>query len=160
MYTHSETGIAFPKAIGSYQLGETKPYKGAPGEAGVAISYHAVDAEATIFIRHLSPEPLKTASDLVEESLTAAKEMEKNRIYKDVKIYRSSGAGDRPGWARAAFTARAESAFLMSFIHCRCQNGYLFKLRLTSRNPKDPGLQPFINSVQDLVDRAPKKSEH
>ena len=63
MYTHSETGIEFPKAIGSYQLGEAKPYKGAPGEAGVAISYHAVSGAWTrgpgrrplIWSRRVSP---------------------------------------------------------------------------------------------------------
>src|SRR5262245_6544605 len=98
MYIHSQTGIELPQSIGTSKLRDITPYKANPDETGVALAYHSQSMEATVYIKSLGSHALKTATDLVEESLAVVKELEKAGTYKDVKIYASNGAEDKPGW--------------------------------------------------------------
>jgi hypothetical protein len=157
MYIHSQTGIELPKIIGTFKLGDITPYKGNPDETGVALPYHSENMEATIFIKSFGSHSLKTAPALIEESLAVVKELEKAGTYKDVKIYESNGAEDKPGWKRAAFTAHMDKAFVMSFIYCTVKDGYAIKLRFTCQKLKNDELTTFVKTLQDQVDKAHKR---
>jgi hypothetical protein len=153
MYQHPDSGVELPDVIGPYRRGEVAPYEGSPGETGVAIAYHAPDAEGTVFIRRLAPDSKKTAAELIEENLTLVKALEQNGTYTNVTVFQSSGTGDRSGWARAAFTAHSKEAFLLSFVYCAVRSGYAFKVRLTARQLKAEEFQAFVKTVQEHLDR-------
>jgi len=55
----------------------------------------------------------------LQESLVTAKVMERDKKYTNVRIFESTGEGERYGWTRGAFTARLDGAPLLSFIYCR-----------------------------------------
>lgn len=157
MYIHSPIGIELPKVIGTFKLGDITPYKGNPEETGVALPYHSENMEATVYIKSLGSHSLQTPSELIKESLVVVKELEKQGTYKNVKIYESNAAEDRPGWKRAAFTAHMDKAFVMSFIYCTVKDGYAIKLRITCQKLENEELAGFVKTVQDQVDKAHKK---
>lgn len=154
MYRHSETGLELPDTIGSYKQGQIGSYPTSSGQIGMAIPYHAPDAEGTVFIRPLAPHSPETASDLIEENLNLVKAMEANGKYSNVSTYRSSGIDERPGWERAGFASKSNESIFVSLIFCSVQRGYAFKVRITARNLTEE-IKAFVTVVQELIDQAP-----
>ena len=155
MYRHVETGIELPYNIGSYDQGQIATYPTSSGQTGIAIPYHATDAEGTVFIRPLGPDSAETASDLIEENLSLVKSMEAAGKYNKVTILGSRGGShERPGWQRAGFTTQSNNSMLVSLIFCSVQKGHAFKIRVTARNLTEE-IKHFVTAVQELIDQAP-----
>jgi hypothetical protein len=157
MYCHPETGIELPDTIGSYQLGQVGSYPTSDGQTGIALPYHAPDAEGTVFIRPMAPNSSETAWDLIEENLTLVKAMEANGKYTNVTFYRSSGVEERPGWHRAGFTTQSGGSILVSLIFCSIQRGHAFKIRITARKLTEE-VKTFVAAVQEIIDEAAMRS--
>jgi hypothetical protein len=155
MYRHSETRLELPDTIGSYKQGQIGSYPTSSGQTGIAIPYHAPDAEGTVFIRPLGPDSRETASDLIEENLNLVKAMEASGKYSNVTAYRSSGIDERPGWERAGFTTKSNNSILVSLIFCSVQRGYAFKVRVTARNLTEE-VKAFVAAIQQLIDQTPE----
>ena len=153
MYRHSESGIELPDNIGAYKQGQIGSYPTSSGRTGIAIPFHAPDAEGTVFIRPLGSGSHETASDLIEENLNLVKAMEANGKYSNVTTFRSSGADERPGWERAGFTANSQNSLLVSLIFCSVQRGFAFKVRITARKLSEDA-KTFIQAVLELIDSA------
>jgi hypothetical protein len=156
-YKEPLSGIEFPEVSGIYQRMDVKPYEAQPGKSGVMIDYHSQDAEVTVYVRNSASGDYKTSEDFLVDSLGAIKTLEERGTYANVKVYEFSADKERPGWKTGAFTARSENGFIMSFIYCKVVPGYYVKIRATTVNSKNDSLQPFIQTLQELVDRAPKK---
>jgi hypothetical protein len=152
MYRHSETGVELPDNIGAYKQGQIGSYPTSSGRTGIAIPFHAPDAEGTVFIRPLDCDSHETASDLIEENLNLVKAMEVNGKYSNVTTYRSSGVDERPGWERAGFTANSQNSLLVSLIFCSVQRGFAFKVRITARKLSED-VRGFIQAVLEFIDR-------
>ena len=158
IYNEPETGIQLPEIIGVYHRGNVTPYEFEPGKTGVAIQYRSTDAEVTIYVRALGQEHAKTASDFLNESLAAVKDMEERGKYSNVKIYTVDPKKERPGWSSGAFTSKSSNRFLISYILCKIVPGHLVKIRASTGNPNNEPLQSFIGSTQEIVDNTSKKS--
>jgi hypothetical protein len=151
MYHRSETGIQLPDNIGSFKQGGIGSYPTSSGQTGIAIPYHALGAEGTVFIRPLGPNSHETAADLIQENLVKA--MEANGKYSNVTTYHSSGVDERQGWERAGFSAKSDNSFLVSLIFCSVQRAYAFKIRVTARNLTED-VKAFVKAVQEVIDSA------
>src|SRR5262245_3345137 len=90
----------------------------------------------------------------LQESLVTAKVMERDKKYTNVRIFESTGEGERYGWTRGAFTARLDGAPLLSFIYCRVKKDWAIKLRITCHTPGNQEVESLGRTVQDLVDKA------
>src|SRR5262245_29087426 len=106
-YRHRETGIALPGEIAEVTRGEVTPY-GPPEERGEAIAYRKDDLEVTVFIRPVGEEKGLTAGAVVDQSLSAARELQKRGMYSDLKTFPVASGSEAPGWCRAAFQARVD----------------------------------------------------
>jgi len=157
MYYHSDTGIKLPDTVGPFQLGQAASYPTSSGQTGVAVPYHAREAEATVFIRPMESNSLESASDLLEENLSLVKRMEADGKYTNVNFYRSDGKEERPGWQRAGFTTKSNNLFRVSLIYCSVQRGHAFKIRVTAPNPTED-VKSFVKAVQELIDSATASS--
>jgi hypothetical protein len=157
MYRHSETGIELPGSIGSYKQGQIGSYPTSDGQTGIAIPYHAPEAEGTVFIRPLASQSPETAWDLIEENLNLVKAMEASGKYTNVTVYRSSGVEERPGWYRAGFTTQSHGSILVSLIFCSIQRGFAFKVRITARKLSEE-VKDFVAAVQEMIDEAAARS--
>lgn len=156
-YKEPRTGIEFPEKVGVYQRGNTTPYHPEPDKDGVAVAYQAEDTEVTVYVRALGNEANKDSAYFLEDTLAVVKALEAQGKYSNVKIYAFSADKEKAGWKTAAFTSTSEHRFLVSFIYCTVLPGYLVKIRATTGNPKNESLQPFIKTLQDVVDRTSKK---
>ena len=157
MFRHAETGIELPDTIGTYKQGQMGSYPTSSGQTGIAIPYHAPDAEGTVFIRPLASDSPETAWDLIEENLNLVKAMEANGKYINVTVYRSSGVEERPRWHRAGFTTQSGNSILVSLIFCSIQRGHAFKVRITARKLSEE-VKDFVAVVQEIIDETATRS--
>ena len=118
----------------------------------MAVPYSSNGIEATIFIRSVKPE--LTAKKLVKESVSVVKQLEKDGKYTKLKLYESDGKGERPGWVKAAFTARSDGAPFLSLTYVKVAKDHLIKVRATSPLPVDKNIMKFIEELQTLIDAA------
>lgn len=157
VYEEQHTGIKFPEKIGNYERGKITPYEAEPKKSGIAIEYHAPDAEVTVYVRAAGNEEHKTSADFLKEALAGVKALEAEGKYSNVKIYEFSPEKERPGWKSAAFTSSSTNRFIISFIYCKVAASHLVKIRATTGNPKNELLQSFTKSLQEIVDSSPQK---
>ncbi len=153
-YDHMKTGISLPDTLAGLTRGDVTPYETAPGEAGVAIAYHNEELEVTIFIRPIDPKKITSPSMIVEESLATVKQLEASGTYSNVKLYKSADKSDTTGWSKGAFTARAQGALVISFIHATIKGDHAIKARITTANPKNDTIQTFVSEFQKIVNGA------
>lgn len=156
-YDHMKTGISLPDTLAGLTRGDVTPYETAPGEAGVAIPYHGEEVEVTIFIRQIDPKRMTSPAMIVEESLAMVKQMEAAGTYSNVKVFKSADKSETTGWSKAAYTARAQQALVISFIHATIKGDYAIKARITTSNPKNDAIQEFLSEFQKIVDDAKPK---
>ncbi len=156
-YDHTKTGISLPDTLAGLTRGDVTPYETAPGEAGVAIPYHGEEVEVTVFIRQIDPKKITSPAMIVEESLATVKQMEAAGTYSNVKLYRSADKSETTGWSKGAYTARANQAFVMSFIYATIRDEYAVKARITTANPKNDSIPKFVSEFQKIVDEAKPK---
>lgn len=154
-WVHKQTGIELPLTVGGFKRGEPAPYAGEIGKDSIQIPYTSADAGVTVFLHELAADSKETAADELDNSLAAVQQLAKDGMYTDLKIYKSDGKNERPGWQRAAFTAKIEDKPVASFIYCAVKNGYRIKLRATSQKPNEE-LQKFLAGLQERVDAAKK----
>jgi hypothetical protein len=156
-FTHMETGISLPYTIAGMTRGEPTTYEVSPGESGIAIPYHTDEVEVTVFIRRIDPKKITSPATVVEESLATVKQLEASGTYSNVKIFNSADDSANPGWSKAAFTAKADKAFLMSLIYATIKRDYAIKARITRPNPKNDSIEKFVAEFQKLVNDAKPK---
>ncbi len=156
-FDHPKTGISLPDTIAGLTRGDVTPYETAPGEAGVAVPYHNEEVEVTIFIRQIDPKKVTSPAMVVQESLAMVKQMEASGMYTNVKIFEANGENETTGWAKGAFTARANQAFVMSLIYATIKGTYAVKARTTTANPKNDSIPKFVSEFQKIVDEAKPK---
>lgn len=79
--------------------------------------------------------------------------------YSDVKIYLLDPSKVRVGWAGAAFTAKSESRFLVSFIYCTVKPEHLVKARATTGDLKNEQLTADLDALLKTINAGEKKPE-
>jgi hypothetical protein len=153
-FTHEETGVALPNVMAGLSRGKTGPYPASSGADGVIILYTGDDAEATVYIRRMEPGEKTTADSVVSGSLAAIKKLETTEQYSSVDVIRNEDQKLRAGWSSVAFVARAgERGAVASYVYARIKDGFVFKLRITTTNRKNPVVVKFADEFQRRVDR-------
>lgn len=142
--------LHLPETIAGMTRGEIKTYEVAPGESGVAIPYHAEDAEATVFVRRADP-AVQSPVAIVAESLAAARELGASGVYARVHILGISNDSDTSGWARGAFAAQTEQTVLMSLIYATITPDYSIKARITTDDLDNKTIHGFMAELQTVV---------
>src|SRR3954470_24723949 len=153
VYKEQRTGLEFPDAVAGFKRGKVSPYEAEADKVGVAIEYRSEDAEATVYVRVRGSKSRSTSAEFLKESLDVIKLLESQGKYSNVKIYESDPEKERPGWSSGAFTSSSTNQFFISFIYCKVASEDMFKIRVTTGNPKNEKLQSFAKSIQELVFR-------
>jgi len=153
-YTEPFIGIRFPETLGAYERGKATSYSAEPGQSGTAVVYRSVDAEVTIFVRMTDEDAHKSSADFLQDALQGIKALEARGDYSHVQIYESAPERERTGWKTAAFTGRAGTQLIASFIYCKVVPGHVVKIRATTNNPKNDELYTCLTQLQATIDQA------
>lgn len=153
-FIHPQTGISLPAAIAGLKRGPVQTYEAAPGETGVAIPFHGEEVEITLFIRSTKPGSPGTAQSVVDDSLSFAKQMAQNGTFSNLEVFLGEQDPENPQWAKGAYTARQDGAFIMSIIYGTMKEGFAVKARITLANPKQTTHSLFIKELKQIVNSA------
>lgn len=151
-YQHHASGISLPSEIAGAKRGDIRPY-GSEGGKGEAIAYQAEGIEITVFIRPVGEEKV-TSALIVDQSLAAAKELEKRGMYSGVKPFALADRGAAPGWCHAGFQATVGGQPMTSSIYATVKGAFVVKIRITAERPPQASIDAFMAKMQQLVAEA------
>lgn len=151
-YRDAASGTVFPDTVGRLRLGKIEKYETEPGQGGVAVAYVSAGAPVTVYVRRLPPDSPLTTGDALKESLAGIRELETAGNYRDVKISILDEGNVRAGWEGAAFTAKHDGKFVLSWIYCRVRPGFLYKVRATSASATNDKLSADLAALLKAID--------
>jgi len=151
-YRDAASGTVFPDTIGGLRLGKAERYETEPGQGGVAVAYVSAGAPVTVYVRRLPPDSALTTADALQEALAGIRELETAGSYRDVKVSMLGEGNVRAGWEGAAFTAKHDGKFVLSWIYCRVRPGFLYKVRASSSSAVNEKLMADLAALLKAID--------
>lgn len=169
-YTEPRSGLVFPIELGGLQRQATGRTYVEGDRSGEAISYGAVQAQATIYVTTVGQTALPDGGDNelvhaeLESAMTAVREMERLGHYQSVKYFKAAPErlGTDPSnliWARGAFFTMSDGRPMISITYITAVRSKLIKLRISASDPENKTLKEFPHALGDLISRQGAKPE-